>query len=147
MEEQITHFSSEKLSTIFHVLVKLIFSSRFQKLLKMYHGGTTGYIQYFKIVLFCPFIFSILSSGMQRYVVTLLFSFLWKLFDENCDQQTFLTLHLNIQIYFCLRSIMPKKNSNGCSGLFKCKFCSYTTPRRAFMQDHNRIHTGERPYK
>ena len=64
-------FSSGKFSTIFHVLVKLIFSSRFRKMLKMYQGGTTGFFQYFKIVLFCPFLFSILSSGMQRYVVTL----------------------------------------------------------------------------
>ena len=31
--------------------------------------------------------------------------------------------------------------------LLSCDLCSYTTRRRAFMQDHIRIHTGERPYK
>ena len=46
-----------------------------------------------------------------------------------------------------LLKMPPKKKTKITEkNVLKCDRCDYTTPRKAFMDDHIRIHTGDRPY-
>lgn len=61
----------------------------------------------------------------------------------NCKLIASVLLYFQISVV----KMSPKKTHDKDKNSLKCKHCNYSTHRKAFMDDHMRSHTGDRPFR